>query len=48
MSEPLLRKAAVLQANLRMLESQADILSDFNDMQALRRYSAEAGEFIAA
>ncbi len=48
MNDTLIRKAAVLQANLRVLESQSDILSDFNDMQALRRYRSESENFIAA
>jgi len=43
-----LRKTAALQANLKMLESQQDALSDFQDMQALRLYKARLVEYIEA
>jgi formylglycine-generating enzyme required for sulfatase activity len=37
-----------LQANLKMLESQQDALSDFQDMQALRLYKSRLAEYIEA
>ena len=43
-----LRQTAALQANLKMLESQQDALSDFQDMQALRVYKARLVEYIEA
>jgi formylglycine-generating enzyme required for sulfatase activity len=44
----LLRQTAALQANLKMLESQQDALSDFQDMQALRLYKARLVDYIEA
>ena len=41
-----LRQTAALQANLKMLESQQDALSDFQDMQALRVYKARLVDYI--
>jgi hypothetical protein len=41
-----LRQAAALQANLKMLESQQDALSDLADMQALRLYKARLFDYI--
>lgn len=46
--ETFLRQTAVLQANLKMLESQQDALSDFQDMQALRQYKARLVDYIEA
>jgi formylglycine-generating enzyme required for sulfatase activity len=43
-----LRQTAALQANLKMLESQQDALSDFQDMQALRVYKARLVDYIEA
>jgi hypothetical protein len=43
-----LRQTAALQANLKMLESQQDALSDFQDMQALRQYKARLVDYIEA
>ena len=43
-----LRQVAALQANLKMLESQQDALSDFQDMQALRLYKARLVDYIEA
>jgi formylglycine-generating enzyme required for sulfatase activity len=43
-----LRQTAALQANLKMLESQQDALSDFQDMQALRLYKARVVDYIEA
>lgn len=43
-----LRQAAALQANLRVLESQSDTLSDLADMKELRHYKARLAEFIEA
>jgi hypothetical protein len=43
-----LRQTAALQANLKMLESQQDALSDFQDMQALRLYKARLSDYIEA
>ena len=43
-----LRQTAALQANLKMLESQQDALSDFQDMQALRLYKARLVDYIEA
>jgi formylglycine-generating enzyme required for sulfatase activity len=44
--ETFLRQTAALQANLKMLESQQDALSDFQDMQALRHYKARLLDYI--
>ena len=44
--ETFLRQTAALQANLKMLESQQDALSDFQDMQALRQYKARLLDYI--
>jgi hypothetical protein len=41
-----IRQVAALQANLKMLESQQDVLSDFQDMQALRLYKARLSDYI--
>ena len=46
--ETFLRQTAALQANLKMLESQQDVLSDFQDMQALRQYKARLVDYIEA
>ena len=46
--ETFLRQTAALQANLKMLESQQDALSDFQDMQALRQYKARLVDYIEA
>jgi formylglycine-generating enzyme required for sulfatase activity len=46
--ETFLRQTAALQANLKMLESQQDALSDFQDMQALRLYKARLLDYIEA
>jgi formylglycine-generating enzyme required for sulfatase activity len=46
--ETFLRQTAALQANLKMLESQQDALSDFQDMQALRQYKARLLDYIEA
>jgi formylglycine-generating enzyme required for sulfatase activity len=43
-----LRQVAALQANLKMLESQQDALSDFQDMQALRLYKSRLSDYIEA
>jgi formylglycine-generating enzyme required for sulfatase activity len=43
-----LRQTAALQANLKMLESQQDALSDFQDMQALRLYKSRLADYIEA
>lgn len=44
--ETFLRQTAALQANLKVLESQQDALSDFQDMQALRQYKARLLDYI--
>jgi formylglycine-generating enzyme required for sulfatase activity len=43
-----LRQVAALQTNLKLLESQQDALSDFQDMQALRLYKARLIDYIEA
>lgn len=43
-----LRHVAALQANLKMLESQSDALSDLADMKELRLYKSRLTEYIAA
>ena len=43
-----LRHVAALQANLKMLESQSDVLSDLADMKELRLYKSRLTEYIAA
>lgn len=46
MDDKFLRSVAALQANLKMLDSQSDALSDFGDMQALRKLRAELSDYI--
>ncbi|MEY5019146.1 MAG: hypothetical protein RLZ22_234 [Verrucomicrobiota bacterium] len=41
-----LRQVAALQANLKMLESQSDALSDLADMKELRLYKSRLNEYI--
>jgi hypothetical protein len=43
-----LRHVAALQANLKMLESQSDALSDLADMKELRLYKSRLTEYIEA
>jgi|688.fasta_scaffold114034_3 hypothetical protein len=43
-----LRHVAALQANLKMLESQSDALSDLADMKELRLYKSRLTEYIQA
>jgi hypothetical protein len=43
-----LRQVAALQANLKMLESQQDTLSDLADMKELRLYKARLVDYIEA
>ncbi|MDH4443511.1 MAG: SUMF1/EgtB/PvdO family nonheme iron enzyme [Akkermansiaceae bacterium] len=43
-----LRQVAALQANLKMLESQSDALSDLADMKELRLYKAHLTDYIEA
>lgn len=43
-----LRHVAALQANLKMLESQSDALSDLADMKELRLYKSRLNEYIEA
>ena len=43
-----LRQVAALQANLKMLESQSDTLSDLADMKELRLYKARLVDYIEA
>jgi formylglycine-generating enzyme required for sulfatase activity len=43
-----LRQVAALQANLKMLESQSDTLSDLADMKELRLYKARLADYIEA
>ena len=43
-----LRHIAALQANLKMLESQQDALSDFQDMQAVRQFKTRLEDYIGA
>ncbi len=45
--ETALRKAAALQAQLKILESQSDILTDMSDMKELRLFRSSLSEFIA-
>jgi hypothetical protein len=47
MDDAFLRTVATLQANLRLLESQQGALSEFQDMQALRRLKSELADYIA-
>ena len=46
MDEAFLRTVAALQANLSLLESQQGALSEFQDMQALRRLRSELTDYI--
>lgn len=46
MEDAFLRSVAALQANLKVLESQQDVLSDFQDMQALRRLRSELADYM--
>ncbi len=48
MSDTLLKKSAALQANLRLLESQSDVLTDLADMKEIRRFRSELSDFIIA
>jgi formylglycine-generating enzyme required for sulfatase activity len=43
-----LRQVAALQANLKMLESQQDALSDLADMKELRLYKSRLSDYIEA
>ncbi|MEI7927507.1 MAG: hypothetical protein WCH40_03085, partial [Verrucomicrobiales bacterium] len=43
-----LRQVAALQANLKMLESRSDTLSDLADMKELRLYKARLSDYIEA
>ena len=43
-----IRHVAALQANLKMLESQSDTLSDLADMKELRLYKARLADYIEA
>jgi len=43
-----LRQVAALQANLKMLESQSDTLSDLADIKELRLYKARLSDYIEA
>lgn len=45
--ETALRKTAALQAQLKILESQSDILTDMSDMKELRLFRSSLSEFIA-
>ena len=45
--ETALRKSAALQAQLKILESQSDILTDMSDMKELRAFRSSVSEFIA-
>ncbi len=47
MDDTFLRMVAALQANLELLDSNQDALSDFQDMQALRRLKADLADYIA-
>jgi formylglycine-generating enzyme required for sulfatase activity len=47
MDDAFLRTVAALQANLKVLESQQDSLSEIQDMQALRRLKSELADYIA-
>lgn len=44
--ETALRKAAALQAQLKILESQSDILTDMSDMKELRSFRSSLSELI--
>lgn len=46
--ESLLRAVAVLQTQCRLLDEQADILTDLSDMQAHRRIKSDLADYIAA
>jgi hypothetical protein len=46
--ESLLRSLAVLQIQCRLLDEQADILTDLSDMQAHRRIKSDLADYIAA
>lgn len=46
MDDSFVRSVAVLQANLKVLEAEQDALSDFHDMQALRRLRTEVADYI--
>ena len=46
--ESLLRSVAVLQIQCRLLDEQADILTDLSDMQAHRRIKSDLADYIAA
>ena len=45
--ETALRKTADLQAQLKILESQSDILTDMSDMKELRSFRSSLSEFIS-
>jgi formylglycine-generating enzyme required for sulfatase activity len=45
-NDGMILKFATLQANFRFLDTQQDVLSDFQDMQALRRLKAELSDCI--
>ena len=45
--ETALRKTAALQAQLKILESQSDILTDMSDMKELRSFRSSLSEFIS-
>jgi len=47
MDDTFLRAVSALQANLKLLDSQQGALSDFQDMQALRRLKADLADYIA-
>jgi hypothetical protein len=45
--ETALRKTAALQAQLKILDSQSDILTDMSDMKELRSFRSSLSEFIS-
>ena len=47
MNDTILRQVAVLQANLNILKSQSDTISDLADMIELRKFETELTEYIA-